>query len=316
METSKDYSRPILVMGAAGRIGSVGRLMTELLLEDGFRVRAQVHVEDERAAHLRSLGAEVVVGDLLNLRDVHRAIQGCERLYFGMSISASYLEAAINVAAVAKHYGVHAFVNISQMTVKEMNIDETTSSPQQKQHWQVEQVLSWSGLPVVEVRPTAFLEGLFLQLAGGVATQDALIAPLGDGRNSAIAAIDVARSIAAVLGNPAEHIGKIYHLTGPVSQNMESIVKEFSLALGRTIKFINVPLDVWKQQLSDMGLPPHVVSHISTMAELHQANRYDRFSDDVELLTARRPVSVREFVEANRKAFTKQTQHDPGKGIT
>ena len=68
---------------------------------------------------------------------------------------------------------------MSQMTVKEMDIFETTSSPQQKQHWLVEQMLSWSGLPVVEVRPTAFLEGLFLQLAGGVATLDRLLAPLG-----------------------------------------------------------------------------------------------------------------------------------------
>ena len=32
----------ILVTGAAGRIGSVGRSVTELLLARGFRVRAQV----------------------------------------------------------------------------------------------------------------------------------------------------------------------------------------------------------------------------------------------------------------------------------
>jgi nucleoside-diphosphate-sugar epimerase len=39
------HQLPILVTGAAGRIGSVGRTVTELLLARGFRVRAQVRVE-------------------------------------------------------------------------------------------------------------------------------------------------------------------------------------------------------------------------------------------------------------------------------
>jgi uncharacterized protein YbjT (DUF2867 family) len=298
-----NHDEPILVMGAAGRIGYVGRIVTELLIARGFRVRAQVRVDDDRAAALRSTGAEVVVGDLLDLRSVHSAIDGCERLYFGMSISATYLEAAVNVAAVARHHQVRAFVNMSQMTVKEMDIFETTSSPQQKQHWLVEQMLSWSGLPVVEVRPTAFLEGLFLQLAGGVATQDRLLAPLGAGKNSAIAAFDVARAVVEILSDPEKHVGNIYHLTGPISLDMQAIAQEFSLALGRTITYVDVPPDAWRENLSKLGLPAHVVSHVETMAQLHRANRYDRFSDDVEKLIGAPPKGIREFVEKNAQAF-------------
>jgi uncharacterized protein YbjT (DUF2867 family) len=196
------------VTGAAGRIGSVGRMVTELLLARGFRVRAQVRVDDERAVLLRDLGAEVVVGDLLELAAAHRAIEGCERLCFAMSVSPNYLEAAANVTAVARHHQVKAFVNLSQMTVKEMDIFNTTPSPQQKQHWLAEQILSWSGLPVVEVRPTAFMEGLFLQSARGIATQNKIMGPWGKGKNSAIAAFDVARVIAAILSDPAGHIGR------------------------------------------------------------------------------------------------------------
>src|SRR6185295_5726769 len=69
-------------------------------------------------------------------------------VYFTMSISPNYLEAAANVAVTAKSLGVKAFVNLSQMTVSEMSETETTSSPQQKQHWLAEQMLRWSGLPV------------------------------------------------------------------------------------------------------------------------------------------------------------------------
>jgi uncharacterized protein YbjT (DUF2867 family) len=97
------------------------------------------------------MGAEVVVGDLLDLDSMHRAIAGCQTMYFGMSVSDNYLAATVNAAAVAKHHGVKAFINMSQMTVSRMSITETTASPQHKLHWLAEQALNWSGLPVVHV---------------------------------------------------------------------------------------------------------------------------------------------------------------------
>ena len=66
------------------------------------------------------------------------------------------------MAAVAREVGVDALVNMSQMTVSQMSIQNTTPSPQQRQHWLSEQALAWSGLPVVTIRPTVFLEGFFL----------------------------------------------------------------------------------------------------------------------------------------------------------
>jgi uncharacterized protein YbjT (DUF2867 family) len=77
-----------------------------------------------------------------------------------MSVSAAYLEATVTMAAVARDVGVDALVNMSQMTVSEMRIQNTTPSHQQRQHWLGEQTLAWSGLPVVTIRPTMFLETL------------------------------------------------------------------------------------------------------------------------------------------------------------
>src|SRR5882724_5622705 len=79
---------PILVTGAAGQLGAVGRTVCGLLLDRGLPVRAMVRREDDRAAALRAVGAEVVVGDLLEPADVHRVVSGCRRVYFGMSVSA------------------------------------------------------------------------------------------------------------------------------------------------------------------------------------------------------------------------------------
>src|SRR5258707_4615319 len=129
----------ILVTGAAGKVGSVGRTVTGLLLDRGLPVRAMVRREDDRAAALRAAGAEVVVGDLLEPGDVYRVVSGCRRVYFGMSVSAGYLEATITMAVVARGVGVDAAVNMSQMTLSAMSILNTTSSRQQPQHLLSEQ---------------------------------------------------------------------------------------------------------------------------------------------------------------------------------
>src|SRR5215468_7072232 len=78
------------------------RMVVERLRQRGVPVRALVRREDERAGALRALGAEVVAGDLTRAEDVARALAGCRRMYFGMSVSAPYLEATVTAAAVAR----------------------------------------------------------------------------------------------------------------------------------------------------------------------------------------------------------------------
>ena len=296
---------PILVTGAAGRVGGVGRTVTELLLEQGKTVRAMVRTEDERSQVLRDMGAEVVVGNLLDLDSMHRAIAGCDMMYFGMSVSDTYLAATVNAAAVAKHHGVKAFINMSQMTVSQMSITETTPSPQQKLHWLAEQALNWSGLPIVHVRPTMMLEGSLLILTpDSVRESNQIRLPFGEGKTSPVAVADVARVIAALLANPQPHIGKIYHLTGPQSENMNFFAGEYSKALGREITYQDIPVEPWLAVLLARGFPAHLVHHLATMADLHRAGRYDRMSDDVLTLTGQVPLSVQEFVRKNAATFT------------
>jgi len=235
---------------------------------------------------------------------MHRAIKGCRRIYFGMSTSAAYLEATVNTAAVARHYGVEAFVNMSQMTVSQMSISETTDSPQHKLHWLSEQALSWSGLPVVTVRPTVFLEGFFLQLvAPGVRASDALALPFGNGKTSPISAVDVARAVAAILDDPAPHIGQIYDLTGPESADLDLYAGVFSEALGRPIRYRDVPLPAWSESLRQMRFPEYVVRHLSAMTELTKQGRYDRMTDTLRKLTGQAPTNMRDFVKLHAAEF-------------
>ena len=114
--------------------------------------------------------------------------------------------------------------------------------------------------------------------------------------------------VAALLANPQPHIGKIYHLTGPQSENMHFYAQEYSKALGRAITFQDIPVEPWRAGLLESGLPVHLVNHLATMADLHRAGRYDRMSDDVLTLTGQGALSLQEFVRKNAATFTASTK--------
>jgi uncharacterized protein YbjT (DUF2867 family) len=217
------------------------------------------------------------------------------------------LEATVTAAAAARERGdLEVMVNISQMTVSQMSLTEMTDSPQQRQHWLGEQVLNWSGLPVVHVRATVFLQNpFFVSWAAESIAKDATIRlPFGTGRTSPVDSADVAEVIATILASPIAYVGKVYELTGPRSQDMIAHAAEYSAALGRTITYVDVPLEQWRdQELRSRSLPDHLFEHLLTMARLHAANRYDRLTQDVEAITRRPATSTHDFVAQHAKLF-------------
>jgi nucleoside-diphosphate-sugar epimerase len=76
-------------------------------------------------------------------------------------------------------------------------------------------------------------------------------------------------------------------------------------AVGRTvITFQDIPVEPWRDALLERGWPVHVVNHLTAMADLHRAGRFDRMSDDVRTLTGQGPLSVQEVVRMNAATFT------------
>lgn len=293
----------VLVTGTGG----VGRLVTERLRAQNQPVRVLTRREDHRAAEVRALGAEVVTGDMTRAETVPAALDGVRRAYFGRSVSPDHLLAATVMATVAKAHGeLDLLVDLSQMTVSQMTATSATESRQQRLHWLAEQVLDWSGLPVVHIRPTTFLDNpLFTAFAARTIRENGTLAlPFGTGRTSPVAADDVARVAATILRDPGEHAGKVYELTGPRTLDMTEMAEEFSTALGRTVTYRDVPLHWWRSEvLAKAGVPEHTEQHIATMAQLHRANRYDRATLDVERITGKRPLTVEEFVAARKDLY-------------
>jgi uncharacterized protein YbjT (DUF2867 family) len=135
--------------------------------------------------------------------------------------------------------------------------------------------------------------------------------PFGEAKTSPIAAYDVARCVTEVLVSPGSHLGKVYELTGRAPQTLREIAEDYTRVLGRPITYVNVPLEPWVERIRSIGASAHVVAHLESMAMLHRDNRYDRFSDDVRLLTGVPPLSIEDFVRVHQRDFTKAQEQRP-----
>jgi uncharacterized protein YbjT (DUF2867 family) len=101
-----------LIMGATGPTGSAA---ARELRKQGHRVRGLVHKNDARAEALRASGVEPVVGDLLDLDSIRRAMEGVTGSYFVYPIRADGLiDAAALTAQAAIEAGVRSLVDMSQ----------------------------------------------------------------------------------------------------------------------------------------------------------------------------------------------------------
>jgi NAD(P)H dehydrogenase (quinone) len=310
-----------LITGAAGDIGGVSRTTVDMLLERGHPVRAFVRRDDDRARSLRRAGAEIFVGDLLNVADVAAALEGCRRVYFSMSLSPYYTDAVTLMAAAARARGdIEAFVNISEyeqsyMTFEKMTAprEERTSwlgglvtdwSPQQRAHWNSEQVLQWSGLPVVNIRATIFVENPILTwFALGPLSQGELRLPFGPRRLAPIAAHDVAELCTKILLDPDPHLSKSYELTGPELKDMHGFAEDYAAVLGRNVSYIPEDLEAWNEKYVDGVLAgnPHVAEHLKTLTRLIAGGRYDVVTNQLGTLLGRPSKTVRWALERNER---------------
>ena len=284
-------TRKVLISGATG---DTGRSAVRSSIELGLAVRAMVHKRDARSDALEKLGAEVVVGDLQEIDTVRAAMEGVDAAYFVWPVAPGLLRAAVNFAQAAKEAGVGTIVNLSQRSA-----DRHSKSESCRDTFIAEQVFDWSGVPVIHLRPTYFLEWLLYPWQLPYLKQGVLRMPVGKGRHSPIAADDQGRAIAALLKDPAAHIGKTIPLSGPVEMDHEQMAAELSEALGRKIVFQDLPVDEYCASLEAMGVPAYIVQHFGGAMEEYQHGAMSGADNNVELLTGKRSMTVGEFAHAH-----------------
>jgi len=284
----------ILVTGAAGKTGAE---VVEQLRERGFPVRALVRRLDERSARLEELGAEVRVGDLLDLESMRAAMQGVRRVYFVYPPQGELLvEATTIVAVAARDAGVDALVNMSQISAR-----EEAKSPLARQHWLSERILDWADVGAVHLRPTFFAENLLMFGAATIASQGKLYLPYGAEKHAPVAAADIARVASSILADPTLHVGERYVVTGPRNLSMAEIAGVLSRELGKRIEYVDLPVEAWGEVLTKVdGMTDSLATHLKAVAVDHQNGIFRGETDVVERIGGRPPQSLDAFIREHR----------------
>jgi NAD(P)H dehydrogenase (quinone) len=283
--------KKVLVTGATG---DTGRAAVREAIHLGLTVRALVHSHDARSEALAKLGAGIALGDLLDINTIRAAMEGVEAAYFVWPVQPGLVHATVNFAQAAKEAGVSVVINLSQRSA-----DRNSTSNSCRDSFIAEQVLNWSSLSVIHLRPTYFLEWLLYPWQLPYLQKGILRMPVGKGRHSPIAADDQGRVIAALLASPDAHIGTTIPISGPVEMDHEQMAAELSEALGRKIVFQDLPVGEYCASLEQMKVPAYIVQHLSGAMVDYQHGHMSGSDNNVEKLTGRPSMTVREFARAH-----------------
>lgn len=289
----------VLVTGAAGgKQGKTGQKVTAMLLARNIPVRAFVHKIDERSEYLRQLGAEVFEGDFLDPLSMQKAVRDVASVYFAYPVQPGLAEATANLALAARQAGVRRLINLVMLR---SSLDAPT--PRMRQNYLSEQVFEWAGIGAVHVRATVFYENVLRLVSSSLATQGPVRLPWGDEKTvlPLVAGEDVARVAVGLLTKPALPPGSTYPLIGAVL-SLHEILKTFSRALNREVRYQEISDDEWRKGALAKGLNQHAVDHLSNLwialrsARTASEARSIGVTDTIEMFGGAKPKPFEEFV--------------------
>ena len=190
----------ILVTAAAGK---TGRHTALSLLSRGVPVRAMVHREDGRSEALRQRGAEIVVGNVNDVHDVRKALDGVQRAYWAAPVMPGALEAATLFAAIAEEKRLEVVVSMSQWLA-----DPGHLSAQTRAAWLADRVFDWMPTVGSITVNAGFFAETYTYTLDSVAQFGVLTLPFGEGLNAPPSNEDIAAVAAALLVDPEPHLGR------------------------------------------------------------------------------------------------------------
>lgn len=296
---------PVLVTGGTGRHGSTGAHVARGLLEKGRPVRILARTLSERTDALAALGAEVVVGDLHDRRSLVTALTDVDLAYFTYPVDAGIVSAAANYTAAVRD---------THLPVRTVVMSMAPAHPQHpselgRAQWLAEEVMVWGGLDVLILRIAATFHENLLALHGESIRRDSLLRnSFSDKPVGWIAGSDAGELALSALLHPELFDGPICYPSGSELLNHHEIAEILSQELKRPIRFEPISPGSWRDELLEVSerYPGGVVNramagHIANVgAAVATRGAPSVTFTDLTRLIKRTPVSVRDFVRANR----------------
>src|SRR5476649_1683619 len=229
----------ILVTAATGKTGAA---TTIELLARQYPVRAMVRQADARSRRLEKAGAHVVLGSLEDYADLQAAMSGVQRAYFCPPLEPGTLRRATLFATAAQAARLECIVFLSQWIS-----DPLHPAVHSREKWLTGEILrQLPGLDTIAVQPGFFADNYFSAL-DTMLQFGVMPLPLGSGLNAPPSNEDIGRVIAALLIDPAPHIGNAYRPTGPRLLAPDEIAAICGRALGRKVKYQNAPIEMFQK---------------------------------------------------------------------
>lgn len=282
----------ILVTGATGNVSSAA---IQYLVGLGANVRALVR-DESKAQSLKDAGVEVVVGDLMRPETLDAAFAGVDKVFLLTPIGPDAATMARNGIASAKRTGNPHIVRLS-----ESSPEPVSALRNGRLHAQVNEELEASGLRYASLRPTFYMQNTMLA-AQTVASDGMVYMPFKDGKLGMIDIRDVAEAATKVLTS-AGHEGKTYVLTGPESISFHDVARGLSKALGKEVKYVNVPLAAARETMIGMGLPGWGADAFCEYFHNFSEGGGDMVTDDVERLLGKPARSYETFARDFAQMF-------------
>jgi uncharacterized protein YbjT (DUF2867 family) len=277
-----------------GSTGSVGLALAKLLSQRGIPYRAMVR-DVAKASALGLAGAEWVQGDFQDPASLRNALDGIERVFLLAPPVENIDRVEATFLDIAAACDVRHVVNLSAVGA---GIDV----PHRFGLWhgRTEQYLQQSPMAFTILRPNFFMQNLLTMT--DMVKQGTLYVPAGDGKAPFVDVRDIAAVAAACLTETG-HEGKIYEVTGAISIGYTDIAATLSQVLGRTINYVDIPVETAKSSMLETGMPAWLVDALNELNIGLKENRFGTVSNVVSSIGHQTPIDLESFICDHIEAF-------------
>jgi uncharacterized protein YbjT (DUF2867 family) len=227
-----------LIIGATG---NVGRQVVGELAHMGAPVRALTR--DPSSAHLPG---EVVRGDLSDPASLESSLAGVDAVFLVWPLFVTETAPAV-LEAIGRH--ARRVVYLSSMSVG-------GDSPISVSHAEMEHVIEKSGLEWTFLRAGGFAANT-LQWAPQIRTEGVVRWPYATAARSLVHERDIAAVAVRALTEDG-HTGARYAVTGPEVITQANQARVIGEAIGRPVRFEEIPPEVARRRLLEYGWPETV----------------------------------------------------------
>jgi len=276
-----------------GSTGATGAPTVRSLLENGHKVVAFVHREDERSKALKELGAEIVLGDMLKIDDVRGAMKGVDSAYFCYPLTQGAVEATAIFAQAAREHHVKQIVYMSQRQSRPHARSQVTMN-----HWLSEQILDRSGVPTAHLRVNFFAEWM-LYTAAEIRAGRYLTPFDPESRFVPIAAVDIARVVVKILENPEAFGSKVIPVTGSREVSHVELAGILATNLGKQVRFEQVTPDEFVKILGWDGDPSFAI-HFKAVKVDQQEHLLAGVDNSAAEIVGQPLTTPEQFIEQHR----------------